>query len=57
MRLFIDGDEVTIEELKQILDNLEYGEFDGSSYEIITLDHISMCGDLYFETERHSVFG
>lgn len=57
MRLFIDGDEVTAEELRQRLDNLDYGEFDGGTYDIITLDHISMDGDLYFETEIYSVYG
>lgn len=57
MRLFIDGDEVTVEELRQMLNDLDYGEFDGGTYDIITLDHISMCGDLYFETERYSVYG
>ena len=57
MRLFIDGDEVTAEELKQRLDNLDCGEFDGGTFETIVLDHISMCGDMYFETERYSTFG
>lgn len=57
MRLFIDGDEATLEELKQRLDNLECGEFDGGTFEIITLDHISISGDMYFETEKYSTFG
>lgn len=57
MRLFIDGDEVTIEELRQTLNNLDCGEFDGGTFEIITLDHISIAGDMYFETERYSIYG
>lgn len=57
MRLFIDGNEVTIEELRQTLNNLDCGEFDGGTFEIITLDHISIAGDMYFETEVHSVWG
>lgn len=57
MRLFIDGDEVTIEELKQRLNTLDCGGFDGGTCEIITLDHISEAGDMYFETERFSVYG
>ena len=57
MRLFIDGDEVTTEELGQRLNDLDCGEFDGDSFEIITLDHISISGDMYFETERYSVYG
>ena len=56
MRLFLDGDEVTIEELRQAYNHLECGEFDGSSYEIIVLCDISISGDMYFETELHSVF-
>lgn len=56
MRLFIDGDEVTVEELRQRLNDLDCGEFDGGAFELITLDHISMVGDLYFETERCSIY-
>lgn len=57
MNLFVDGNKVKIETLKKLLDNLEHGEFDGSTYEIMTLDHISENGDMYFETERYSVYG
>ena len=57
MRIFIDGDEVTIEELNERLSDLYCGEFDGSTFESITLDHISAENDMYFETERYSVFG
>jgi hypothetical protein len=57
MRLFIDGDEVTVEELKQRLEALDCGPFDGGTFEIITLDHISNEGDMYFETERYSIYG
>jgi len=57
MKLFIDGNEVTIEELRQRLNDLDCGEFDCGSFELITLDHISIEGDLYFETERYSIYG
>ena len=57
MKLFIDGDEVTVEELRQKLNDLDCGEFDGNTFELITLDHISEVGDMYFETERYSVYG
>lgn len=57
MRMFIDGNEITVKELKQALDNLDCGEFDGGTFEVITLDHISTDGDMYFETERYSTFG
>ena len=56
MRLFIDGDEVTTEELKQRLNSLDCGEFDGGTFEKIVLDHISAAGDMYFETEVYSTF-
>lgn len=57
MKLFVDGNEVTIEELKQLLDNLECGPFDGGTFEVMTLDHISIDGDIYFETEKYSIYG
>lgn len=57
MRLFIDGNEVTIEELKQYLENLDCGDVDSGTFDIITLDHISDDGDMYFETERYSIYG
>ena len=57
MKIFVDGNEVTIEELKERLEILDCGEFDGSTFEVITLDHISNDGDIYFETERYSVYG
>ena len=57
MRLFIDGNEVTVEALKQRLENLDCGQFDGGTFEVIALDYISIDGDLYFETEVYSTFG
>ena len=57
MRLFVDGNEVRMETLKKILEHLQCGELDGSTFEIMTLDHISDDGDMYFETERYSVYG
>ena len=56
MSLFIDGDEVTIEELKQRLNDLDCGDFDGGSFQVIVLDHISEVGDMYFETDRYSTY-
>ena len=57
MKMFLDGKEVTTEGLKQVLDNLDCGEFDGGTFEVVVLDHISTGGDMYFETERYSTFG
>lgn len=57
MKLFVDGHEVKIETLKKLLNNLERGDFDGGTFEIMTLDDISDAGDMYFETERYSVYG
>jgi hypothetical protein len=56
MRLFIDGDEVTIEELNERLKTLDCGDFDGGAFEVIVLDHISAAGDMYFETDRYNTF-
>lgn len=57
MRLFIDGDEVIVEELKRRLENLGGGSCEDDTFDIITLDHISNDGDMYFETERYSIYG
>jgi hypothetical protein len=57
MRLFIDGDEVTLDDLNQRLNALDFGEFDGGTFEVIVLDHISHEGDMYFETEKYSTYG
>ena len=57
MKLFIDGDEVTVEELRQKLNDLDCGELDGGTFQLITLDNISVEGDMYFETERFSLYG
>ena len=56
MRLFIDGNEVTIEELKQQSEKLDCMS-DDSTFEVITLDHISNEGDIYFETEKYCIYG
>lgn len=56
MRMFIDGDEVTMTELNQRLNDLACGSFDGGTFELIALDHISVEGDMYFETEIYSTF-
>ena len=57
MKMFIDGCEVSLEDLKQKLDNLDCGEYNGSTFEIIALDHISSDGDMYFETDRYCIYG
>lgn len=57
MRLFVDGYEVDIKCLNDILENLDGGDFDDGTFEIMTLDHISNDGDMYFETERYSIYG
>lgn len=57
MKLFIDGNEVATEELQNRLNDLDCGEFDGGTFQLITLDHISETGDLYFETDRFSLYG
>ena len=57
MKMFLDGNEVNVEKLKQALCRLDYGEFDGGTFEIITLDLIDEDGDMYFNTDKYSTFG
>ena len=57
MRLFIDGDEVIVEELKRRLEDLDCSSREDDTFDTITLDHISNDGDMYFETERYSIYG
>lgn len=57
MKLFLNNREVTITELKQTLDNLDYGPPDGGTYETLVLEDIDSDGNLYFEIEVGSSFG
>jgi hypothetical protein len=57
MKMFLDGNEVNTDELKEALSLLDYGEFDGGTFEIITLDLIDKDGNMYFNTEKYSTFG
>lgn len=56
MKLFLDNKEVTIEELKLALDNLDYGPPDGGNFEEITLEKVDVNGNLFFETAWYSAF-
>lgn len=56
MRLFLDDREVTLSELKQTLDNLDYGPPDGGTFEVISLVDIIDDEDIYFEIEKYSAF-
>ena len=57
MKLFLNNKETTITELKQVLDNLDYGPPDGGTYEALELEDIDNDGNLYFEIIVGSVFG
>lgn len=57
MRLFLDDREVTLSELKQTLDNLDYGSPDGGTYEVISLVDIIDDEDIYLQTEKYSIYG
>ena len=57
MKLFLNDKEVTIAQLKQALDNLDYGPPDGGEYEAIELYDIDKDGNLYFEIIVNSTFG
>lgn len=55
MKIFLNDKEVTMEELKQTLDNLDYGPPDGGAYEALELYDIKN-GDMYFEITVNSSF-
>lgn len=56
MKLFLNNSEVTLDELKEQLYNLDCGPPDGGTFEIIVLSDIDTNGDMYFEVEKHSAF-
>ena len=56
MKIFLDDREVTLAELKQAFDNLDYGPPDGGTYETISLVDIIDDEDIYFEIEKYSAF-
>ena len=55
MALFLSDKEVTLEELKHALDNLDYGPPDGGTFEVLELYDIK-DGNMYFEITIHSLF-
>ena len=55
MRYFLNDNEVTLADLKQALDNLDYGPPDGGTYEALELYDIK-DGDMYFEITVNSSF-
>lgn len=56
MKFFLNDNEVTLGDLKQALDNLDYGPPDGGTYETMELVEISDNGDMYFEITIDSTF-
>ena len=56
MKLFLNDKEVTLNELRRALDNLDYGPPDGGTFEILVLEDIDSEGNLYFEIEVGSAF-
>lgn len=56
MKLFLNDKEVTLEELKFALDNLDYGPPDGGTFETLALNDINADGDMYFDIEVNSAF-
>ena len=57
MKLFLNDKEVTLEELKFALDNLDYGPPDGGTFETLALNDIDEDGNMYFDIEAYSTFG
>lgn len=55
MKMFLNDKEVTLAELKDALDNLDYGPPDGGTYEALELFDIK-DGDMYFEITVNSSF-
>ena len=56
MKLFLNDKEVTLAELKDALDNLDYGPPDGGTFETLALYDINADGDMYFDIEVNSAF-
>ena len=55
MKIFLNDREITLAELKQVLDNLDYGPHDGGTFEALELYDIK-DGDMYFEITVNSSF-
>lgn len=56
MRFFLNDNEVTLADLKQVLGNLDYGPPDGGTFETMALVEITADGDMCFEIEVNSAF-
>ena len=56
MKLFLNDQEVTLDELREAQDNLKMCPNDGGDYETIELDDIDEEGNLYFWICGHSTF-
>ena len=56
MRLFLNDKEVNAVELKAVFDNLNLGDPDGGTFEVITLSYIDTAGNMYFDIEKYSTF-
>ena len=56
MKMFLNDKEITITELKQTLDSLDYGPPDGGTYETLALEDVDSEGNLYFVIEVGSSF-
>lgn len=56
MKLFLNEKEVTLAELKDALDNLDYGPPDGGSFETMALNDIDENGNMHFDIEVNSAF-
>ena len=56
MKMFIDDREVNATELKAAFDNLNLGDPDGGTFEVIVLSYIDVVGNMYFEITKYSTF-
>lgn len=56
MKIFINGVESTVDDLREAYNNLDPGPADGGDFEELVLTDIDADGNLYFEVYTFSAF-
>lgn len=56
LKMYLNDEEVTVEELRAAWNNLAICPMDGGDYESIELDEIDDEGNLHFSIYGHSTF-
>lgn len=57
VKMFLNDKEINAVELKAVFNNLNSGDPDGGTFEVITLSYIDVAGNMYFDIEKYSTFG